>query len=268
MKCIFTIRPILLLSFISALFFSACSDLHCIDGNNEMTKQARPLDTTFNKLVLTGDFSVFVVHSLKDSMSLEAESNLIPNITTEIKQNSLEISTAENTCLNPRKPIIIRVFSSRLTDMIISGSGTIQSDSNQINILRVTISGSGSFKSPVKVENLIATIAGSGNIEVWGNSRTSKLTISGAGNIDSYGLMQDSCYVAISGSGNTYLYVKNSLDATISGSGSVFYKGSPKIESHITGSGKVMNQLSNTGNAHLPSCGLSTIPSRSLYMIY
>jgi hypothetical protein len=250
------------------VFIVSCDDLRCIDGNNEMNTQPRSITAGFDGVSLSSDFTVFIVHGLKDSISVEAESNLLPNIITEVNRGTLELKTASNTCLNPRKPVIIRISTTNLTNLAITGSGTIQSDSITTNQLSISVSGSGSFKAPVNVKMFNAVIAGSGNIEVWGKASNADLSITGSGNMESYGLDQDSCNTAISGSGNIFVYVRKALSASISGSGSVFYKGNPEIDMHISGSGKVVNQKSVANSSDSFRGSFNVFPSRTMYMIY
>jgi hypothetical protein len=258
----------LFLSFIIIVCLSSCSDLRCIDGNNEMSNQSRKINAGFDGVTLTSDFSVFITPGQKDSISVEAESNLLPNIITEVKNGILELSTSNSICLNPRKPIIIRIYTDTISSLAITGSGSIQSDSIINEKLRISVSGSGTVKAPVNVQKLDAVIAGSGNIEIWGKSSISQLSISGSGNLESYGLDQDSCTTAISGSGNMFIYIRKSLQASITGSGSVFYKGNPEINMNISGSGKVINQQSGANSAYSSRSNFSTFPFRSMYMIY
>ncbi|MBK7028174.1 MAG: DUF2807 domain-containing protein [Bacteroidales bacterium] len=264
-----TLKPFLFFGlFLILLATTSCSDLQCIDGNNEMVKEKRIPGSGFDAITLSSDFSVFITHSKVDSIVIEAESNLIPKIITETRNNKLELRTAGDICLNPRKPLIIRIFTNQISELDISGSGNIQSDSIISDQLMLTISGSGSFKAPIYVKNLQTTIAGSGNVELWGKATKGELIISGAGNIDSYGLDMDSCRTSISGSGNNYVFVRDLLEATISGSGSVFYKGSPEVQSHVSGSGSVVNKPSGSAQAMSRLGGFSIPPSRTIYLIY
>jgi len=267
-KSIFILLHPLFLSIVVFQLLAACNDLQCIDGNNEMTAQSRQLSGSFDKIGLSTDFTVFISHSDTNSLSVEAESNLMPNIITVVNNHQLELKTSENTCLNPRKPVIIRIFTNNIKDISITGAGTIQSDSILTEQLNITVSGSGSVKAPIKVEKLSASIAGSGNIEIWGKAANCQLDISGSGNLESYGLDQDSCVSSISGSGNMFIYVRNILNASISGSGSVYYKGNPELNTQVSGTGRVVNQQNSNNRAYSPRGSFNSFSSRSMFMIY
>jgi hypothetical protein len=267
-KSIFTLFYPILFSIFILEFLVSCNDLRCIDGNNEMASQSRQLTEAFDGVDLSSDFTVFIKHGTTDSVIIEAESNLMSNILAEVKNHKLELKTSENTCLNPRKPVIIRVYTNKTETINITGSGNVQADSLISEELSITVSGSGSVKAPIYVEKLNAAIAGSGNVEIWGKASNCQLDISGSGNLESYGLDQDSCISSISGSGNMFVYVRKMLTASISGSGSVYYKGNPELNTQISGTGKVVNQQNSNSRAYSPRGSFNSFSSRSMYMIY
>lgn len=223
------------------LGLSSCFNLNCIDGNNQVITQQRTIPGSFDEISLAADFTVFIKPgSSEEKIVVDAESNLMPYIITDIKGNRLVLRTPNNTCIDPHESVIITIFTNKKFHKLdISGSGYMQCDSLNVNDLSLNISGSGDIKLPLYVNTLDANISGSGDIEVWGEAKNSKLNISGSGNIRAINLIQNHCKAVISGSGNIYVYVINDLDVTISGSGSVYYKGNPLIEAHISGSGSV-----------------------------
>jgi len=263
-------KTIFLLSFItcSIVLIPACNNQKCTDGNNQTISQTRHIENGFNEISLSSGFTVYVTVSHKDSLTVQAESNLMKDIITDIKGNRLEISTLNNTCLNPRKPVVIKVYAKNINLFEVSGSGYIQTDSMICPRLCLNVSGSGTIKADSYVNCLEATVSGSGNIEIWGKTVSSIMTISGSGNITSYGLNQDSCSAVLSGSGSLYLFSKKTLNASISGSGSVFYKGNPTVNMHISGSGKVISQKSIGSQGYYYSGSVNSIPSKSMFFIY
>ncbi len=145
-------------------------------------------------------------------------------------------------------------------ELKVSGSGTMQLDTDATGTIDADVSGSGNieltgrcrdFESHVSgsgrvklnvsmSERALFGISGSGRIYAAGSAREVKATISGSGEVLAADLVVDACDVRISGSGGVEINVNKELDATISGSGSVRYKGNPShVNSHSSGSGKV-----------------------------
>ncbi len=263
-------RTIFLLSFVSCSFvlIPACNNQKCTDGNNQTISQIRHIESGFNEISLSSGFTVYVKSSQKDSITVQAESNLMKDIITEIKGNRLEIRALNNTCLNPSKPVVINVYAKNINLFEVSGSGYIQTHSMISPRLCLNVSGSGTIKADSHVNCLEATVSGSGNIELWGKSVSSNMAISGSGNINAYGLNQDSCAAVLSGSGNLYVYAKKTLDVSISGSGSVYYKGNPSVNMHISGSGKVISLKSVGDQGYYYSGSVNTNLSKSVFFIY
>ena len=151
-------------------------------------------------------------------------------------------------------------FSAEDMSLRVSGSGSLNVETDVRDELKVSVSGSGnidmkgscrSFDSNVSGSGKIRTslrasdmadfsISGSGKIEVNGAAKRVKASVTGSGRLNGADLETDACSVRIAGSGDVEINVKNELDANITGSGSVLYKGNPsKINSNSSGSGKV-----------------------------
>jgi hypothetical protein len=232
----------LLLASISALLLSftdISSDVTYVEGNHDVITQSRPLSASFSEIKVKGSYIVTVTPFSRDSIVLEAESNILPNVLTDIADNRLVIHSAENLSFKTHAPVKVHVFARNITLLDLSGSGSIDAENIANTSITLNLSGSGKIKSQLKVEKLKALVSGSGDIEVWGTAGNSELSVSGSGNIKSFMLSQQKCSAAITGSGNINLSAEQSLEAKISGSGSVFYKGKPKVNSHIIGSGKI-----------------------------
>lgn len=211
-----------------------------IEGNGKLTTETRAIDASFNEISLSSEFTVYIVHSSENKVVVEAESNLMEYIYTDVRSKNLSVRTPNNTWLDPRRDIIITVYTDyEINDLSISGSGYIESDTLKTSTLDLTISGSGDIKIPLLADKLQADISGSGDIQVWGICPVADYNISGSGNIKAMGLETKTCKAHISGSGDINVFVTERLEVNISGSGSVYYKGNPLIDAQISGSGGV-----------------------------
>lgn len=86
------------------------------------------------------------------------------------------------------------------------------------------------------------TLTGSGSISVAGGSTsTLDAVIAGSGNLRAGGLTARDVHAAISGSGSIVVTATHTLEATIAGSGTVMYAGHPlHVTTNVTGSGSVV----------------------------
>jgi hypothetical protein len=152
-----------------------------------------------------------------------------------------------------------KITTSRL-NLAVSGSGSMELESDVTGDVDADVSGSGKIELKGKCRdfdshvsgsgrvNMNITIAeraqfgisGSGKIQATGTAQEVRATISGSGEVLAANLVVERCDVRISGSGDVEINVNKELDANISGSGTVTYKGNPAhVNSHSSGSGSV-----------------------------
>lgn len=243
---------------LTVFMFSGCyNHWHKVEGNYDLVQETRQL-STFTQVSNEGEFDVYIIQDSLSEVTIEAESNLIPLIQTQVHGNSLEIKTKDN--LQNNYPMKIYVHTSGITDVSLSGSGLIHMEdieagnvdvtlsgsgnifvSGTFDILDCSISGSGSADIGVEANQIQANISGSGEMEIWGTADKGEFDISGSGSISAYEMVLQECYATISGSGNMQVTVEDYLNVKISGSGSVYYMGTPVIESNISGSGNIIH---------------------------
>jgi hypothetical protein len=231
----------------------------CIDGVGEVQTDERVLDG-FNEIVSEGSFDVYVNQGNDYSVTVEAQSNLLPYIVTEVNGDKLDLHTLHDHCISSSSSVKVYVTCPDIYGLKLAGSGKIECGKITTNVLDVVLAGSGDIiiDSVRDVDNLDindagsgkidvkasgnyveASIAGSGDIILSGSFASSKLTISGSGKIDANAMQVDRCEAIIAGSGRIYTDVNVFLKVTITGSGDVYYRGHPDIDLHITGSGDI-----------------------------
>lgn len=231
--------PIILILF--SLSLSSCLDLiDGIDGNNNPTTETRNV-SYFTGVISRGCFDVRIIQGSTSEVVINAESNLLQFIETQVRGNNLVIKTHNSRRLNNHRSMIITITMPEIDKIELDGSGTITADAVDAQELDINLSGSGQIDLDISVDHLYGTISGSGHVNLSGFANYGKLNISGSGKLDARNLIQDRCIARISGSGRMYVFVNDFLDATISGSGDIYYDGNPSITSHISGSGRVIH---------------------------
>lgn len=247
-----------LLLLMAGLIFTGCyTPWHHVEGNYDVTTETRQVGN-FHQVVNEGEFDVYIIQDGLEEVVIEAESNLIPLIRTQIEGSALVIDTKDN--LQSHYPMKVYVHAKEIDEVTLSGSGLMHAEdivtgdveislSGSGNILffgtaqdvKCSISGSGSMDLGLTCMELNADISGSGEMEVVGAGNKGDYDISGSGSIRAYDFILQECYANISGSGSIYVNVEDYLNVDISGSGSVYYIGTPVIESKITGSGSIIH---------------------------
>lgn len=214
-----------------------------IEGNGNVKKETRSISNV-TAIASSGAFDVTLQYGSGNSITVEADENLIPYIETVVEGNELKIRVRENVNIRTKNKMKLVVPATRLTSVRLSGSGAVWGDGNFTNDGNTDFAVSGSGRIDLKFASMgtiNVRVSGSGVVKLKGSPAT-KLTasISGSGNIDAYDVTASDVSATISGSGNVKVTANTSLNATVSGSGNVSYKGSASnVKQQTSGSGKV-----------------------------
>lgn len=214
-----------------------------IEGNGNSKKETRNA-SGYTSVASGGAFDVDINYGSSNTITVEADENLLQYIETIVEGNELKLKTKKGYNLKSKNKMKITVSLTKMTGLKVAGSGNVKGDGDFSNegTTDISISGSGDIKLNFgKFSALDVKISGSGNMKLKGKE-TSKITaqVSGSGNIDAYDVSANEVNARVSGSGNVNVTANNSVDASISGSGNVNYRGSASdIKQRTSGSGKV-----------------------------
>lgn len=221
--------------------FSSCDEMFFdrIEGDKDLEIVDRDI-TNFDEIISEGNFSVYISLDENPNLEIEAESNLIPYIITEVHNKKLFIEVKDGYKLDNNKAMKIYVSISNLEEVNLNGSGNIYCDNLVADYLELNLIGSGRIDfSNMVVEELEAEILGSGKIVLSGSGTETKFELIGSGSIRALDFIHDESNSSITGSGNIYVHSKEYLKAIISGSGNIYFEGDPDIDEHISGTGDV-----------------------------
>ena len=235
--------------FFSILLFSTntanaqwWSNSKKITGNKEVTNQTTSV-MNFEQISVTGMMEVQLIQGSDGKIDIEAESNLMEFIETEVNNGHLRISIQKGVNIEPSKnyPIRIVVPFETLGALTLTGSGHIRnSDVIKARDFKINVTGSGNMNLNLITENLESTITGSGDLKLKGTAREFNCKVTGSGDVFAYDLKAVKVDASITGSGDVEVSVENELDAKISGSGDIKYRGNPDKQNFKTsGSGSI-----------------------------
>lgn len=223
------------------LLFASCEiEYDRISGIGPVITEERHVSILKN-VSLSIPAEVYLYQGNDEEMIIEAQSNILDIIETEVSGNELRLKFENGVGVGRHEKIKVYITSRDFNHIHIAGSGDIYNETPiSTNSMDLKISGSGNiYLADVDVDELEASISGSGKITVKGTCIDQYLRISGSGDIHNFDLDSENAEVQISGSGKTEVTVDDYLYARISGSGSVYYVGHPLVESRISGSGGV-----------------------------
>jgi hypothetical protein len=204
----------------SMLGVTGCSmvDRDTIRGSGVAKTETRDV-AEFTKVESTGSPDVTITIGDKQSLSIEADDNILPVLTTEVKEGKLTIGSSEG--YSPRTDIKITITVRALDGAAVSGSGEIAVTGLKATAFEAAVTGSGEIKLEGEADSLAATVTGSGDLDA------TKLTVADA-------------TVRVTGSGDAKVNATKSLIANVTGSGDVRYSGNPgDVTEQVQGSGSV-----------------------------
>jgi hypothetical protein len=190
-----------------------------IQGSGRIVRQARPI-AAVSSVELAGATNLEVRLGSAPSLTIEADDNLLPLMTSEIQGDTLVIGSRGSYRTNVTPRVYLTVPDLRQVQS--TGSG---------NVLLMGVSNA----------SLTLNIRGSGNMRAIGRTGRLDATIRGSGDFDLEALAVRDARVDVMGSGDATVRVSGALDASAFGSGDVRYFGRPAaLAVHTGGTGRIV----------------------------
>ncbi len=253
---------LIVLFFVPSLACRALSmNYNAVRGSGNIQTQTVDVKN-FNSITLENSADVYIEQGQTESVTVQADDNILPLLETKVRGKELVLSTKPNTSIDPSRKIVYRITAKDLSGLSLQGSGNfnvspIKSDSMDISLdgsgnikigdlvtgkLSMRLNGSGNIGiDKVSASSTDASINGSGDIKLAGQSPTQQISFNGSGNYLAGDLNSKSAEIRIPGSADVTVWVTDTLSANINGSGTVRYYGKPTVNQTGNGSGKIVS---------------------------
>ncbi len=210
-----------------------------VSGSGVYQTETRSV-TGYKGIKLSASFHVTVVQNGNEGVTIHADDNLLPFISTEVERGTLVIKWSERSLNVSHKKITITVSAKEIDDLSIAGSGHIMVDTLNSTRLKAAIAGSGDINiNNLTSDTIKVSIAGSGDFAAGGTTNDFEASIAGSGDIKAGRMKAKNSKLSIAGSGNAVLWTTDLLKLSIAGSGDVRYYGDATISKSVAGSGSV-----------------------------
>jgi hypothetical protein len=198
----------------------------------------------FNAVSVAGSFDVYITQGSTESVKVEAASDVIDRIVTEVEGGVLKIYIKNNNGFNwnwGKKKMIVYVSIKNVNAVSLAGSGDVYFKNGlKAPSLKLKLTGSGDLTGKVDVKSLESSVSGSGDITVSGRAENSSVSVVGSGDFTGQNLTTTNTTVKVAGSGDARVNAADKIEASVVGSGDVHYTGAAKnISSSKAGSGSV-----------------------------
>ena len=208
-----------------------------IVGNGKVETREEKVGN-FNRLVIEGNFHVFLEPSDKPTLRMEMDENLYDIVKVTEEGSTLRIASRLNIMQARDKNLYIGVKD--LEKLELTGAIKIVSDEVlKLNDLSIIASGASRIDFEIEARKLRLDMSGASECDFRGKVNELRVQLSGAGDVDALDLIADDVEIDLSGAGGARVYAKEKLDVSISGVGSVRYRGEPDIHKSISGLGSL-----------------------------
>ena len=181
---------------------------------SNVTSESRNV-SGFEEVELQGVGNLSIQQTGSESLTVEAEEDVLPKIRTEVENDRLIIGPEPNTSIQTTQPI-----NYKLAVKDLNGSGSVDAEG-------------------ISTDELAVTLSGAGNVKLGGETDSQEINISGSGSYQAEDLESKEVQVDVGGSGSAVVNVSDELDAKVSGIGSVEYIGDPTVNQDVSGVGAV-----------------------------
>ena len=256
-------KHIAVLFFLGSLLAVSCSKMDALFNNGDPVTEYRSVGQPFHVVSMYNNVNVNLVQDSHPRLELICPENLIENITTEIKGDTLIIKNenGHNWLRSYDYSIDLIVYYDSLREVHYASIGELRNNDSIKGMGQLRIDSTGVEIDTIWSQSFILRInEGSGNIDLTFdcdvlktvfNNGTSKATLHGyAGYTEhymkSYGTIHaetlNSNIVSVSSesTNDIYVWARTKLVARIYSIGNVYYKGHPWIEKHIVGEGQII----------------------------
>jgi hypothetical protein len=210
-------------------------------GSGKIVAETRDV-SDFDAIEVSYPAAVFIRQGTTESLEIEADDNLLPNLKTEVRNGKLEIfyRRGDGKHVNPTKTPRITIVVKNLADVDFNSAGELTIEKLKTDNLDVSLSGAGNLNlEQVQLKGLGVSLSGAGSMTASGSAEDLDMNISGFGDFKGADLHSQVARVNISGAGSATVWVDDDLTAGISGAGSISYYGSASVTKQISGVGGV-----------------------------
>jgi Putative auto-transporter adhesin, head GIN domain len=232
------VKKYVLAAFLLCLVVAASGCTTQGTGSGNVINQTKSVQGV-NQVSLDGTGTVILHQGNQESLTIEAEDNIIPHIQSNVNGNKLSLSYDTNTP-TPTKTVKFDLTVKDLSSISISGAGKVETSGFKTQNLVISTNGAGEGNmSGLNINKLTVNLSGAGKMNMTGTATDQTITISGAGDYQARDLKSQTTTITINGAGKGTLNVSKILNAIINGSGDISYLGNPQVSQQINGAGTV-----------------------------
>jgi hypothetical protein len=230
--------------------------MRIILGNGKVGVEERAVGD-FRSIGVKG-FASVMVHKGSRRVSVSADSNILPYVTTAVVDGELRIELEPLTWVLRSTELAIDVSLPELAGIRLSGSSEAALDSFSGDSFLAVISGSSELTAALEFGTVAVKASGSSSLDlglvagklslrcsgssasaIRGSAARADVAASGSSRIEARGFEVEDARIVASGSSRTEISVRRNLEAGLSGSSDLRCLGNPAVSRRLGGSSRL-----------------------------
>lgn len=241
--------------------FPGAAGFDVITGSGSAAGEPRAV-ANFDAISFADDGELIITQNGVETLTIEADDNILPAIETEVRDGTLYIAIRERTELRPVTPIRYVLSVANLQVIEMNGDGAVTIGELQSQAIQMRLNGDGSITAEsvaadsavidltgdgrivvgaLAAEELSTSVNGDGAVTVAGEVVRQTVELRGDSVLSADDLSSQEATVTVSGNSSANLWVAVALDVEATGNGSVSYRGEPQITQRLSGDGSVVS---------------------------
>mgnify|MGYP001105315894 CR=1 FL=1 len=225
----------------------ACNPAECFKRTGDVVKEDRQV-ANFTTIMVNDNVRVLLRNDASNTVTVEAGSNLIKSVKTEVEGDILKISN-ENTCNWARSfktQVTVTVGAQSIRNLEQFGFNEVKTlETLEVDNLNILCKNSGDMTLALKANNVDMFTSSTSYIRLSGSSNTARLHTNGQGEILAQDFKVQDLSVLHENINTIRVFPIQSLDVTFNpeNTGNVLYYNEPqRITVNGTGTGKVIKK--------------------------
>ncbi len=231
------------LSYFFVLFTMAFGTAACaqnISGNGNVVEENRTVES-FSSIDIGGVLNVYLTQGDTESVTVEADENLLDLIITENRGNTLVVKLKKGVDIKKAKEKNVYITLRSIDELEVGGVVNVKTtNALTADAFDLDIGGVGNTDLELRCNQLDAKASMVGNLTLRGAVQEANIKNGGVGSLKAFDLKVDRLTIKNSGVGSAEVQAQDEISITSSGVGSVRYKGDAAVkELSTSGVGKV-----------------------------
>jgi len=226
----------------AALLVSAatsCFRITGIIGSGKMVSEERNV-SGFDKVAISAGMNLYLEQGAKEYLKVEAEDNIIQNITTEVNGGKLTVKFKNLIGgISATKPINIYLTVIDLKELDASSGTSISSKEIKSDSLKIDISSGAEGEMIVNAISVDVNLSSGSMLKLSGIVQNQEVNLSSGVDYRAADLASKNVKINVSSGAIGRVNVSDNLDVSISSGGSIEYSGTPAIVSNISSGGSL-----------------------------